>query len=66
MSKGIAVHILITIVFMLFYFWITDGIEVDAPMKLMTVVILVIIHAFTAMILTSEFDDSKNLYKQKL
>ena len=65
MNKGLAVHILISIVFFIFYFWITCDIEVDVAGKLITTCIFFIIHGFASAPI-SDFGDSNNLYKQKL
>lgn len=65
MSKGIAVHILITLVFILTYWWVTDGIEVSPEIKIWVAILFFFIHIFSSAPI-SDFGDKNNLYKQKL
>lgn len=67
MTKGIFIHLLVTVVFLICVMWIYSDVELDVESKSIVCFVFFALHAITAIAMGAKKDlTGRNLYTEKL
>lgn len=62
MNKGLFIHLIVTVIYILTAMWVTDGEQLSMNNK----IILLIVYVFPVQLITVAICDCNDYYKQKL